>query len=171
MLSVILISLCARPCFEVSAVSVEPLAFGRPAVPAKDFESKRAKLESELVPKFEELATSANGLKAYASRNRCYRVIQALNEDHPGARRGLKYRRVDGEWVAGSSRRNTKDAKSKRAVKLAVEIDELIKDYLRVMLPLIESHAESLGPDAVAMAYRRVLTVDSSNGDARAHLG
>ena len=137
----------------------------------RDFESKRSKLEQELVPKLEELAASANGLKAYATRNRCYRVILALDSEHKGARRGLKYRRKAGQWIPASSQRTAKDAESKRVAELVTATEDLIALYLQTMLPLIESYSDELGPLEVERAYRSILAFDPNNSDVRALLG
>jgi len=136
-----------------------------------DFATRRERLEEAYLPVWSELASEANTKKAFATRNRCYRAILGIDPDHLAARRGLKYKRVDGEWVENPSRRPAKDAKSKTVEKLAAEVDASILEYRDAVLALIEKHAEELGPGGVVDAQRRLLVLDSESALIHGLLG
>ncbi len=136
-----------------------------------DFESKRADLESSYVPIWSELAEQANSKKAFATRNRCYLAILSIVPDHPTALRGLKYRRVDDEWVPPKTKRPAKDSKSKSNEKLAATVDASITEYRDAVLALIERYTEELGPAGRVSAYKRLLSLNPESTTVRELLG
>ena len=128
-----------------------------------DFETARAKLEASFVPKWMVFAKDANKKKAFATRNRCYQAILSIDSEHVAARLGLKYKRVDGEWIQSGSKRQPKDAKSNSIKKLSATIDASFVEYRDGVLALIESRAEELGPVAVVTAQKRLLSLDPNS--------
>ena len=169
--SIILSVLAVGPGAERQPTEPVLREFNREAIPAADFEAKRDRIAAELIPQLMELAKKANSLRGYASRDRCYRVILSLDFEHSGARRGLKYRKVDGQWVAKPPKRPAEDAVSKRVTRLAAEVEELVVGYLDTIVPLVAKYESELGPNGMADAYRRILIADPDNGEIRVLIG
>jgi len=126
---------------------VARLALPLPAPVGSDYDAARAELETAFVSELLRLAEEAADDRRFGRRDELLERVLVIEPDQRDARRTLRYRRRDGEWVRPDNWRPARDrAEGDPAADEAAD-REVFAPYRDGLLALVEAHTAERGEE------------------------